>query len=114
MSNRFVVELIAAGLQVTASCASEARSFAKDDAREFCGEWAYSVGSVRRAGPDEKAAVIPGCTQNEETAGLSELGFEVNQVARSGSLYTFEARCFPVVAAADEADAIRRATGLRA
>jgi len=114
MNNRFVVELIVSDLQVTASCASEAASFAKEDAREFCGAWSYGVGKVRKAEPEENAAVIPGCTQNDETFGLAELGFEVKQVARAGRLYTFEARCFPIVIAANEQEAVARASALRA
>ncbi len=98
----FKVELVAEGIDVTASDSSEAERFASNDAREFMGQWLFEQEDSFPADPDleitedqDDIEVEVTCVENEEGEG------ERN--------WTFEAKFTLVVEAPNGVDAIEEA-----
>lgn len=106
--SRFVVELTAEGVTVTAANVSEAEGFVKEDAREFAKDWNYVVGAVRLAGEDDSPGCTPGYTAQDATKSIEDLDFESKRTGGKAPHYEFAIKCNPVVLAEDEADAIVR------
>jgi hypothetical protein len=104
--SRFIVDLIADGVTVTAKNAREAEDFVKEDAREFAQDWNYVVGAVRRASQDDSAGCTPGYGPTDATKNIGDLDFEHKKTGGSPPHYEFEIKCKPIVLAEDEADAI--------
>lgn len=103
---RFVVELKAAGVTVTAGYLAVAQNYAKEDAREFAGQWNYTVGDVLEATSDDPAGCTPQAAGKEATPHISDLDFKVKHTGGRSPHFEFTVSCRPVVLAEDEADAI--------
>ena len=103
---RFIVELVAEGVTVTADGDCEAEDMVKEDAREFAGSWNYTLGKVRKANINDKAGITPDYKDMDVTRHIGDLDFE--QVKSGGNIphYEFTITCKPIVLAEDEADAI--------
>lgn len=101
----FRVELVAEGIDVTASDSSEAERHANSDAREFMGQWMFEQ--------EDASPVDPGTDLTEDQDDIEvEVTCVEEEEGDDERNWTFEAKFTLVVEAPNAIDAIEKAKQL--